>query len=151
MDKTLKIRALGEVAAKATVSSNSTQESALAAELAKKTTMLEDEKAKSLELLKTIVQLRDSLKQEQAKSAESAKHSNPLGSHELAVKEAQLEEEKTRALENLKTIVQLRESLKQEQSKSAEMFKIVSEQESKAQAKAQATTSELDKRAAQLQ
>lgn len=151
MDKTVKIRVLGEVGASAAAPSHVVKETNIAAELAKKEALLEDEKSKSLELLKTIVQLRESLKQEQAKTELAAKNKGEPCGNELAVKEAQLEEEKIRSLENLKTIVQLRESLKQEQAKSAEMFKIVSEQEAKAKEQAAADAAKLANKATLLQ
>ena len=53
--------------------SNLTEEQNYALELVKKTAQLEEEKKKSLEYLKSIEQLREILKQEQAKTAEMAK------------------------------------------------------------------------------
>ena len=104
------------------------------AELEKKTALLEEERSKSVELLKTIVQLRESLKQEQAKSAELEARINKLATVEenhLARKNAQLEEEKRMSLEYMRTIEQLRESIKKDQAKSAEMVNKFDELEAK--------------------
>jgi chromosome segregation ATPase len=96
-------------------------------ELAVKEAQLEEERSKSLENLKTIVQLRENLKQEQSRTAEMAKKLSDLETkvkdlvvleaNERGKKDAQLEEEKNRSVEQIKTIEQLRESLKQEQAK----------------------------------
>jgi len=146
MDKTVKMRAYAEEGKSDIAPSNQSKEQSNA-ELAKKEALLEDEKSKSLELLKTIVQLRESLKQEQAKNAGA---SNATVANELAVKEAQLEEEKVRSLENLKTIVHLRESLKQEQAKSAELFKITAELEAQSKIRASLDATEIANKTAQL-
>ncbi|MDE2310650.1 MAG: hypothetical protein KGL01_07475 [Betaproteobacteria bacterium] len=129
MDKTVKLRAYSEPAKSAAPEGDIKESKDQSLELAAKEAQLAEEKSKSLENLKTIVQLRENLKQEQAKTAELARKtaeleakanesSAPLA-NELAKKSAQLEEEKKRSLEQLKTIEQLRESLKQEQARSA--------------------------------
>jgi chromosome segregation ATPase len=114
MDKTLKLHAYPDKAKSDVPQDN----------LAHKNAQLEEEKSKSLELLKTIVQLRESLKQEQAKTAEMEVKFNKLvvlEESQLAKKNAQLEEEKKKSLEQLRTIEQLRESIKQDQAKNAEI------------------------------
>lgn len=131
MDKTVKIRAYSEATTANVPQGNLTEDQNNAVELVKKSSQLEEEKQKSSEYLKTIEQLRDSLKQEQAKMAEIAKKATALNANDLAIKDAQLEEEKSRTLENLKTIVQLRESLKQEQASTAGMAQKITELESK--------------------
>ena len=140
MDKTLKLRtysgdsndaAKGNRAKDQNVSLELEKKTA---ELEKKTVLLEDERNKSVELLKTIVQLRESLKQEQAKSAELETRINKLATVEenhLARKNAQLEEEKKLSLEYMRTIEQLRESIKQDQAKSAAMVGKFDELEAK--------------------
>lgn len=131
MDKTVKIRTYSDEVKNLASQGNLTEDQSKALELAKKGAQLEEERQKSLDHLKTIEQLRESLRQEQAKTAEMTKKAAGQGANELAVKDAQLEEEKSRSLENLKTIVQLRESLKQEQAKTAEMAKKTAELEAK--------------------
>lgn len=130
MDKTLKLRTYsGE-----TGSDNRAKEQNVSLELEKKTALLEDERNKSVELLKTIVQLRESLKQEQAKSAELEAKINKLAAveeNQLVKKNAQLEEEKKLSLEYMRTIEQLRESIKQDQVKSAAMVGKFDELEAK--------------------
>lgn len=129
-----------------------------------KNAQLEEEKSRSLEHLKTIVQLRESLKQEQAKTAEmarkmaeqdaKAKDLAALEANELARKNAQREEEKRKTLDLMKTIEQLRESLRQEQAKMAGMADKMTAQEAKAresvvlEAKARELTEALGKIAA---
>ncbi len=104
MDKTLKLHALpGAV----------------------KSDQLEGEK-KSLELLKTVEQLRASLQQEQAKTAELEARINKLvvlGEEQLARKNALLAEEKKKSLEQMSTIEQLREVIKRDQASNTELDK----------------------------
>jgi hypothetical protein len=125
MDKTVKIRAyVAGTESAAAQAPNADDKSSL--ELAMKA-QLEDERSRSLEHLKTIVQLRESLKLEQGKAAElvnkvgeleaKMQGSSAQETSELAKKSAQLEEEKKRALELMRMIEQLRESIKQEQAK----------------------------------
>ena len=129
MEKTVKIRAYSEdVKSPAVVPGKPVDEKAL--ELAMKDAQIEEERSRSLEHLKTIVQLRESFKLEQARTAEAVKKAADLeaslkgsaeqGSSELAKKTAQLEEEKGRSVEYMRMIEQLRENLKQEQAKVAE-------------------------------
>ena len=143
MDKTLKLRAYAEAEKKANENIKSPRDIDLSLELEKKTALLEDEKNKSHDLLKTIVQLRESLKQEQAKSAELEAKLTRLASVEesqLAKKNAQLEEEKKLSLEYMRTIEQLRESIKQDQAKSAEINSKYDEMEAKTKAVAELET-----------
>jgi len=113
----------------------------LALELKMKNAQIEEERSRSLEHLKVIVQLRESLKQEQAKAAEATKKAVELETRmkelaaqetaETAKKNAQLEEEKTKSLELAKTADQLREALKLEQAKAAEAAKKITEADAK--------------------
>ncbi|HCI14511.1 MAG: hypothetical protein A2063_08715 [Gallionellales bacterium GWA2_60_142] len=127
-EKTLKLRAYSDDIKNPAAPINPADEKSL--ELAMKDAQIEEERSRSLEHLKTIVQLRESLKQEQAKVAEAAKKVAELEvrvkgtteqeANELAKKTAQLEEEKNRSVEYMRMIEQLRENLKQEQAKVAE-------------------------------
>jgi len=131
MDKTIKIRKYSDDAKGDASQSNLTDDQDKILELVKKNALLEEENKKSLEYLKAIEHLRESLKQEQARAAEmvaktaklEAKVNDlaALEANDLARKNAQIEEEKKKSLEHLKTIEQLKESLKQEQAKTAEM------------------------------
>ena len=127
-EKTVKLRAYSDDGKTPAVPINPADEKSL--ELAMKDAQIEEERSRSLEHLKTIVQLRESLKQEQAKTADAAKKvaelearvkgSSEQEANELAKKTAQLEEEKSRSVEYMRMIEQLRENLKQEQAKVAE-------------------------------
>jgi predicted nucleic acid-binding Zn-ribbon protein len=96
-------------------------------ELAKRDALLEEERSKSMDLLKTIVQLRESLKQEQIKTSEIVKkaadienlmrESSARDQKELSVKTAQLDEEMKRSHELMRSIEQLKDTIKQEQAK----------------------------------
>ncbi|HZW25986.1 MAG TPA: hypothetical protein VFF26_10930 [Gallionella sp.] len=128
MEKTVKIRAYPDDIKNPAAPINPADEKSL--ELAMKDAQIEEERSRSLEHLKTIVQLRESIKQEQAKVAEAAKKvaemesklkgSSEQEANELAKKTAQLEEEKSHSVEYMRMIEQLRENLKQEQAKVAE-------------------------------
>ncbi|BBI98974.1 hypothetical protein FGKAn22_06670 [Ferrigenium kumadai] len=148
MEKTVKLRAYPDDAKNNAPQGNQTEDQGKSFELARKNALLEE---KSLDQLRIIEQLRESLKQEQTKVADLAKKTAGVDTTVLAVKDAQLEEEKSRGLENLKTIVQLRESLKLEQAKTAEMVKIISELEAKVKEAASLEASELAKRTAELE
>ena len=129
MDKTVKLRAYPDDAKKTAETGKSVDEKSL--ELAMKDAQIEEERSRSLEHLKTIVQLRESLKQEQARTAEAVRKAGELEARlkdtdsqetsELAKKSALLEEEKKRSIEYMRMIEQLRESLAQEQAGVAEM------------------------------
>ena len=134
MDKTLKLRTYSGEIKSNVAQGNVEKERNISLELEKKTALLEDERSKSLDLLKTIVQLRESLKQEQARSAGLEAKLNKLDGLEesqLVKKNAQLEEEKKLPLEYMRTIEQLREKIKQDQAKSAEMVNKFDELEAK--------------------
>lgn len=73
MDKTVKIRPFPGDTENNAPQSNLTEDQDKSLELVKKNAQLEEEKKKSLEQLKIIEQLRESLKQEQAKTAEMVK------------------------------------------------------------------------------
>lgn len=153
MDKTFKLRAFTDAARNDVARSHLAEESR-AQQLAKKDALLEEERSKSLELLKTIVQLRESLKQEQAKSAELQARLNKLDEveeNQLVRKNLQLEEEKKKSLEYLKMIEQLRESTRQEQEKSAEMARKMAEQQAQLGKLATAEENQLARKNAQLE
>ena len=160
-DKTLKLRAYSEPAQSDVPQANPAKTQDASLELAKKNAQLEEEKSKSLELLKTIVQLRESLKHEQVKTSDivrkaaeleaKAKEFAALDANQLAKKTAQLEEEKNKALEQIKIIEQLRESLKQEQAKSAEMVMKASDLQAKLNKLAEVEENQLAKKNAQLE
>ncbi|MBI5005856.1 MAG: hypothetical protein HZB95_01900 [Nitrosomonadales bacterium] len=129
MEKTVKLRAYTDAGIAAEAQNKPAEDRSKSQEYAKLNSLLEEERSKSLENLKTIVQLRESLKQEQARAVEAGRKAAELEAklrehalleaNELARKNAQIEEEKKKTLEHQKTIDQLREMLKQEQAKSA--------------------------------
>jgi chromosome segregation ATPase len=133
MDKTVKLNAYAEPA-KSEAAPGRPAEKNAATDLAKANSLLEEERSKSLELLKTIVQLRESLKQEQAKAADMEAKLNKLVAveeNQLARKNAQLEEEKAKSLELARTIEQLRDMIRQDQAKHAELEKRAAELQAK--------------------
>lgn len=142
MEKTVKIRAYPDDAKSNASQGDLADDQSRSLELAMKNAQIEEEKSRSHEHLKTIVQLRESLKQEQAKTAEMAKRmadqdakvkdTAALEANELARKNAQREEEKKMSLDLMKTIEQLRDNLKQEQAKTAGMVDKMTAQEAKA-------------------
>jgi chromosome segregation ATPase len=153
-DKTLKLRTFSDTAKLPAAKDKSAKERNIALELEKKTAHLEEERNKSLDLLKTIVQLRESLKQEQDKSAVLEARVNKLDSveeNQLIRKNAELEEEKKRSLEYVKTIKQLRDSLKQEQEKSAQMSGRMAELETKVYKLDAVEESQLARKSAELE
>ena len=75
---TIKVRAYSGDGNNVAPRNNLTEDQNNMLELAKKKAQLEDEKKKSLEYLKTIEQLRESLKLEQAKTAEMVKRAAEL-------------------------------------------------------------------------
>lgn len=129
MDKTLKMPIYNEGANKAEEpqAKAAGKERDYEFELAKKDALLEEERSKSMDLLKTIVQLRESLKQEQVKTSEIVKKAADIESQlkeaaardlkELSLKTAQLEDEKKQSAELMRSIEQLKDTLKQEQSR----------------------------------
>ncbi len=154
MDKTLKLRTFSDTAKNPVAKDKSSKERNIAQELEKKTAHLDEERNKSLDLLKTIVQLRESLKLEQEKSAVLESRVIKLDSveeNQLVKKNAQLEEEKKKSLEYVKTIQQLQESLKQEQEKSAQMSGRMAELETKVYKLDSVEESQLVKKNAELE
>lgn len=140
MDRTMKLRALTEAAKTDAAPGVRAEEKDQSAELAKIAAQLEDERSKTLELLKDIVQLRESLKQEQARSADLEAKLTRLATveeNQLAKKNAQLQEEKNRSLEYMRTIEQLRENIKQHQAKTTETADKSAELEAKKKAVAE--------------
>src|SRR5450631_889830 len=131
MEKTVKIPAFaGEDSDDVTQANIAiTGDKNVSLQLAMKDAQIEDEKSRTLEHLKTIVQLKESLKQEQEKSFVLAKSVadlqgklNKLASveeNQLVKKNTQLEEEKKKTSEQLKTIELLSESLKEEKQKNS--------------------------------
>lgn len=153
MDKTFKLRAFTD-AAKNDVEKSNVADENKTQQLARKDALLEEERSKSLELLKTIVQLRESLKQEQAKSAELQARLNKLDEveeNQLVKKNIQLEEEKKKSLDYMKMIEQLRESTRQEQEKSAEMARKMAEQQAQLSKLATVEENQLARKNAQLE
>jgi chromosome segregation ATPase len=154
MDKTFKLRAYSDTAKKDVSHGNRAEEKNKSQELAKKDALLAEERSKSHELLKTILQLRESLKQEQTKAAELQAKVNKLAvveENQLVKKNAQLEEEKSRSLELKKTTEHLRESVKQEQANNAEMVKKIADLKAKLNKLAAVEESQLVKKNAQLE
>ena len=130
MDKTLKLRTYSGTAKEDASPGKPAKDQNLSFELEKKSALLEEERNKSLELLKTIVQLRESLKQEQTKTTELQTRLNKLDEveqNQLIKKNAQLEEETKKHLEQIRLNEQLRESLNQVQASHAEMAKKAAE------------------------
>lgn len=130
MDKTLKLRSYSGPSKKDVSQEVPEKDRNISPELEKISSLLAEERDKSHELLKTIVQLRESLKQEQVKTTELQARLNKLDEveqNQLIRKNAQLEEEKKRYLEQAKLSEQLRDNLKQEQASHAEMAKKVAE------------------------
>ncbi len=118
----------------------------VAKELEKKTAQLEDETKKAIEQAKVVEQLRESLRQAQAKSADfEAKLTRLSGVEEnqLAKKTAQLEEEKKKSLEQARTIEELREILKEEQAKAGVDYSAELEAKTKEVAALQAKVKDL--------
>lgn len=115
-----------------------------ALELAMKDAQIEEERSRSLEHLKTIVQLREAIKQEQLRFTEMAKKTADMEAKvnellaaeagEAAKKNAQVEELKQRILEQNKVIEPLRESVEQEQSKNSLLADKISSLEAKIKA-----------------
>jgi chromosome segregation ATPase len=124
MDKTVKISAYSPPTKVGAPQDKPAMDRFAALELEQKQAQLDEERNKSLELLRNLVQLRESLKQEQARSAEQEAKLNKLAALEesqIAKRNAQIEEEKKYSLELMRTIEQLKEQLKQEKSRASEI------------------------------
>jgi methyl-accepting chemotaxis protein len=102
MDKTVKTRVLSDTAKNAAAKNNLSDAQEKALELAKISTQLEEAKCKLLEQTKTIDQLRDEIKQEQAKTAEMATMALGL---EARVKELSGQEDKAKKVDELEARV----------------------------------------------
>jgi phage-related minor tail protein len=110
-------------------------------QLARKNAQLEEEKKLSLEYMRTIEQLRATLKQEQEQSVEVQRKKIELEAkvnkldeveeNQLAKKNVLLEEEKKKSTDYAQLVDQLRESIKQDQTKMAGMVKHTDELEDK--------------------
>jgi DNA repair exonuclease SbcCD ATPase subunit len=154
MDKTLKLRAYQEAEKHKASPDKQGKERNVVNELEKKSSLLEEEKTKSQDLLKTIVQLRESLKQEQEKASVLEAKVNKLDTvegNQLAKKNAQLEEERKLSLEYMKTIEQLKANLKQELERSSEMLTKMAALEAKINKLGSAEEIQLAKKNAQLE
>lgn len=154
MDKTLKIRAYQDAANKKAPEDNQAKGRDIELDLEKKSALLAEEKSKTLDLLKTIVQLRESLKHEQERAGVLEARLVKLDSveeNQLTKKNAQLEEEKRLSLEYMRTIEQLRASLKQEQEKSEEAQKLKTELEVKVNKLDEVEENQLARKNAQLE
>ena len=124
MDKTVKISVYSPPTKVGAPQDKPAMDRFAALELEQKQAQLDEERNKSLELLRNLVQLRESLKQEQARSAEQEAKLNKLAALEesqIAKRNAQIEEEKKYSLELMRTIEQLKEQLKQEKSRASEI------------------------------
>jgi hypothetical protein len=153
MDRTIKLRAFDETA-KIDVLQDTLADGRKFEDIAKKDALLEEERSKSHDLLKTIVQLRDSLKLEQAKTTELQAKLNRLDEveqNQLIRKNAQLEEEQKKYLDQLKINEQLKESLVQEQASHADSVKKTVELKAKLNKLAEAEGNQLVRKDAQLE
>lgn len=131
MDKTVKISAYSPPIKGVAHQEKPATDRFAALELEQKQAQLEEERNKSLELLRNVVQLRESFKQEQVKSAEleskveqledKLKKLAALEESQNAKRNAQIEEEKKYSLELMRNIEDLKEKLKQEKSRSSEI------------------------------
>ena len=102
MEKTVKTRSFSDKAKSVVSPSNLTEAQEKSLELAKKNAQLEETKSKVLEQVKTIEQLREDIKQEQAKTAEMATMALGL---EAKVKELFAQEEKVKKVVELEAKV----------------------------------------------
>ena len=102
MEKTVKTRSFSDKAKSAATPSNLTEAQEKALEFAKKNAQLEEAKTKLLEQVKTIEQLREDIKQEQAKTTEMATMALGL---ESKVKELSGQEDKVKKVVELETRV----------------------------------------------
>jgi methyl-accepting chemotaxis protein len=102
MEKTVKTRSYSDKAKSATSPSNLSEAQEKTLEFAKKNAQLEEAKTKLLEQVKTIEQLREEIKQEQAKTIEMATMALGL---EAKVKELSGQEDKVKKVVGLETRV----------------------------------------------
>lgn len=99
MEKTVKTHAFPDGAKSVVPQNNLTEAQEKALELAKKNALMAEEKSKLLEHLKTIEQMRESLKQEQARTAEMAKKAAGLEAKVKELSEQETQEKKVAELE----------------------------------------------------
>ncbi len=161
MDKTVKTFAYSEDDNGNSQTSNLADDKKRSLELAMKDAQLDEEKSRSLENLKTIVQLREHLKHEQEKNSDLTERVadlhgklNKLSSveeNQLFKKNTQLEEEKKKILDQLKANELLKENLKLEQNKNAELFKKVTDLQGKLNKLASLEDNQLYKKNVQLE
>jgi DNA repair exonuclease SbcCD ATPase subunit len=99
MEKTVKTHAFPDGAKIVVPQNNLTEAQEKALEHAKKNALIAEEKNKLLEHLKTIEQMRESLKQEQARTAEMAKKAAGLEAKVKELSEQETQEKKVAELE----------------------------------------------------
>jgi len=119
MDKTLKLHAYSDAAKSDAEQGSPAQEKNISVGGARSNAQIEE-----LDLMNIVAQLRESIRQEQAKTAGMEAKINKLvalGEEQLAKKNAQLAEEKKKSLELMKMIEQLRDSIKQDQENNGEL------------------------------
>jgi methyl-accepting chemotaxis protein len=110
---TIKIRAHPDNAKGVVAQSNLTAEQEKALELAKRNALLEEENKKSREYVETIEQLRESLKQEQARTAEMAEKAVALESKIKDIVELEAKVKKVAELEaKVKNVAELEAKVK---------------------------------------
>lgn len=102
MEKTVKTHAFPDGAKSVVPQNNLTPEQEKALELAKRNALIAEEKSKLIEHLKTIEQLRENLKQEQAKAAGMAEKATML---EARVQELSGQESNAKKVAELETKV----------------------------------------------
>lgn len=133
-DKTIKMRAYTAEATKDIAPSDVTEDQKISQELASKTAQLEEEKNNSLENLKVIGQLRESIKQEQAKSSELTRRVSELGAEQKNVldssKKATEYEAKIAGLQSM--IVEQQTKLNEQKSRIIALEEKILVQETKA-------------------
>ncbi|MDP1635358.1 MAG: hypothetical protein Q8L69_11845 [Gallionellaceae bacterium] len=154
MDKTFKLRAYNPDANNEEAPGKAARDQIESSALEKKTALLEEEQKKSLELLKTIIRLREDLKHEQERSAglEAKLHKlDAVEQNQLVRKNAELEEARNKLADVMKLNEQLRKSIEQEQAEAAEMAKKVAALEARVGQSAAVAEKELVARTEQLE
>ena len=131
MEKTVKIRAYPDENAGDSSISKLSDKTNNSLELARKDALFEEEKARSLEHVKTIVQLRENLKKEQEKNTGLSRSAfelqaklNKLATveeNQLVKKNTLLEEERKKSADQLQVIESLKENIKLEQEKNTRL------------------------------
>ena len=141
MDKTVKLAAYSADAKEESTPVNATQDKKLAEELAGKINQLEEEKSRSLANLNVIGQLGESLKQEQAKSAELTKRISGLEDNQNKLidtskklmdrQEAKLAEQQSQLAEQQATMTAQQAKVTEQQAKIAGLETQLAAQEAK--------------------